>query len=427
MPRLDFAGKHDVDQMHRSLPVCRLRIHASLGTSPDPSPQDNLVIEGDNLLALRSLIPRYDGQIDFIYIDPPYNTGATSWVYNDNAAAEELKTWLTETVGDRELSKHDRWLCMMTPRLRLLSGLLGPEGVIAVSIDHNEVHHLIVLMNEIFGEENHRDTVIIPRGVKSVQEQFDTIGGLANGYESVLIYTKNPEKRFHKVYETLPAMKPGTWNNHWRGTERPTMRYPLFGIIPERGQWRWSEERSARAASNYEALRSELGNSPPPDEIDRWYARRLSETGEKPDLLRLSATGKPEHYVAPTDKKLSSNLWLDIRPGGSREVAQIFGSVPFDNPKPVALIRRLMEFAGIGGECTILDSFAGSGSTGHAVMEANAEDGGARRFILIESKEYANTITAERIRRIARGIPGAADRRLRDGIPGTFTYCTLEQ
>jgi adenine-specific DNA-methyltransferase len=206
------------------------------------------------------------------------------------------------------------------------------------------------------------------------------------------------------------------------------MRYPLFGITPERGQWRWGLERSANAIRNYEELITELareGISPTPEEIDRWYLRQVTDGDRKPDLLRLSLNGAPEHYVAPTNKKLLSTLWNDIRPNGSRQVEQIFGKRPFDNPKPIALIKRLMQFAGIGSTGIVLDSFAGSGSTAHAVLDYNADDRGHRRFILIESEEYANTITAERVRLILRGIPKAHDQRIRDGMEGSFTYCRL--
>jgi adenine specific DNA methylase Mod len=148
-----------------------------------------------------------------------------------------MQEWLGKVVDREDLTRHDKWLCMMMPRLKLLRELLREDGVIFISIDDNEVHHLLSLINEIFSEENFRNTVIVRRGVKSVQAQFDKMDRLAIGSEFVIAYTKDENYRFEQFRIDLDEQRPGSWNNHWRGTDRPTMRYELFGILPESGQW----------------------------------------------------------------------------------------------------------------------------------------------------------------------------------------------
>ena len=156
------------------------------------------------------------GKIKCIYIDPPYNTGNESWKYNDNVNSPMIKDWLGKVVFKDDLSRHDKWLCMMMPRLKILKEFLHSEGIIFISIDYNELHNLKCLMDEIFNEDNFRDAITIRRGVKNVQAQFETIDALSNGYETILMYSANPEIRFNKVYEELEEERDGAWNNHWR-------------------------------------------------------------------------------------------------------------------------------------------------------------------------------------------------------------------
>ncbi|MCL6515478.1 site-specific DNA-methyltransferase [Alicyclobacillus sp.] len=425
MPTLQFKGKSFVQSHHLTVPFHELIPVPERSLTDRVCLEDNLIIHGDNLAALKSLLPQYRERVDVVYIDPPYNTGTESWVYNDNVNAPMLKAWLGRVVDRDDLSRHDKWLCMMMPRLRLLRELLAPGGVIFVSIDHNEIHHLRCLMDEVFGEENYRDTIVVRRGAKNVQAQFDTIGALSNGYESILVYSRNPDVRFQKVHADEEDPRPGGWNRHWRGTDRPTMRYPLFGITPERGQWRWAEARSLQAIRNYERMLSDLGEQGLPvtqENIDRWYLEEVQRTGQPVDLLRLSATGMPEHYIPPGRRPLLSNLWTDLRPTGHHQAAQILGGRVFDNPKPVALIQRLIRFATARPDVIVLDAFAGSGTTAHAVLDLNRADGGCRRFILMEMEAYADTITAERVRRVIRGVPEAHDETLRRGTGGSFSF-----
>jgi len=388
---------------------------------------ENIVIVGENLETLKLLLKPYFGKIKMIYIDPPYNTGK-DFIYRDNFK-EPLKDYLEKTGQiDTEGKKlttnteasgryHSDWLNFMYPRLFLARSLLRDDGVIFISIDDNEVHNLRKIIDEIFGEECFKSSIIFRRGIKSVQAQFDTVDSLTVGHEYVVMYAKSPKARFKKLYISLEEAKEGTWNNHWRGTDRPTMRYELFGIIPAGGQWRWSEERSLKAIENYERMLKELKvqkDNITQQQIDEWYQKECEKVGEEIDLLRLSSTGKPEHYVPPTETKLGSDLWIDLSPRGSGEVRAIFDRKIFDNPKPVGLVKRMLEFITMPHENNIiLDFFAGSGTTGHAVWDLNKKDGGSRKFILVQldeevldeeiKKEFPTVadICIERLRRVS--------------------------
>ena len=393
-----------------------------------PSLDDNLIVHGDNLEALKSLLPHYAGKVKCVYIDPPYNTGNEGWKYNDNVNSPIQKKWLDKTVDRDMQDRHDRWLSMMMPRLKLLCELLHNDGVIFISIDDNEVAHLRMLMDEIFGEENYRNLLIIRRGVKSVQAQFETVDRLNYGAEYVLVYTKSSEHKFQNFYTELPEAKMGGWNNHWRGSDRPTMRYELFGITPPTGQWRWSKERSLEAIKNYKQLLKDLGKTGKTiaqEEIDTWWLDKFENGEEEVDLLRLSSNEKPEHYIAPTDEKMSSSLWSDLKPNGSQQLKAIFGKKVFDTPKSTDLLKRIIEFSGVEKDDIILDSFAGSGTTGHAVLALNKEDGGNRKFIMVEQMDYSNDVTAERIRHVIKGVKTAKDENLKKGLGGSFSYFTL--
>ncbi|HPI63150.1 MAG TPA: site-specific DNA-methyltransferase, partial [Alphaproteobacteria bacterium] len=157
MPTLEFKGKQFVYSHHHSVPFRELVIDKDKSLSKKPNLDDNLIIHGDNLHALKALMPQYAGKIKCIYIDPPYNTGNEGWCYNDNVNSPLMKEWVAKNanpVDKEDLQRHDKWLCMMYPRLKLLHELLADDGVIFVSIDDHEQHHLRAIMDEIFGEEN---------------------------------------------------------------------------------------------------------------------------------------------------------------------------------------------------------------------------------------------------------------------------------
>jgi adenine-specific DNA-methyltransferase len=153
MPTLQFKGKNIIWNHHFSVPYHALEEVEKLHYHPADG-EGNLIIEGDNLLALKALLPQYTGKIKCIYIDPPYNTGNENWVYNDNVNNPMIREWLGKEVGKDDLTRHDKWLCMMVPRLKLMRDLLTRDGVVFISIDDNEQHNIRQLMDEIFGEEN---------------------------------------------------------------------------------------------------------------------------------------------------------------------------------------------------------------------------------------------------------------------------------
>ncbi|WP_411048798.1 site-specific DNA-methyltransferase [Treponema primitia] len=411
MPTLQFKGKNIIWNHHLSVPYHTLDEVEKLHYHPE-TPAGNLIIEGDNLLALKALLPQYTGKIKCIYIDPPYNTGTENWVYNDNVNNPMIKDWLGKVVGKDDLARHDKWLYMMAPRLKLMRDLLSSTGSIFISIDDNEIYTLIQLMTETFGQDNFKNIIIIRRGIKSVQAQFETVDRLNYGCEYVIVFSREGDYKYKKFEVELENGKEGGWNNHWRGTDRPTMRYSLFGIIPETGQWRWSESRSIVAVENYKSMLKELGKTEEnvtQEEIDVWYKKYLDENGEDIDLLRLSSNEKPEHYIPPSESKLASTHWNDIKPNGSSQLKALFGKKVFDNPKSIDLIKRLIQFSTDNSEnAIVLDAFAGSGTTMHACMELNNDDTGNRHCILIQSPEISKDdpkknickdITRERIKR----------------------------
>ena len=396
---------------------------------------ENLYIEGDNLEALKLLQESYLGKVKMIYIDPPYNTGH-DFVYPDSfKMGEEEYNGGTKYFAEdgtinfsRENSKqagryHSDWCSMMYSRLLLARHLLAEDGVIFISIGDEEVDSLKKISDEVFGEDNFRNQIVIRRGAKSVQAQFDTWDKLGKDYEYILLYSMVSTYRFPKQVRALKEVRGGTWNNHWRGTDRPTMRYPLLGITPETGQWRWGKDRSDIAVSNYRRMISDIGcDNPTQKQIDNWYANQPEGT----DLLRLSTNGKPEHYIPPTSTTLLNSSWMDLLVGASSEINALFDKKVFDTAKLTESIKRMLKF--VSNDAIILDFFSGSATTAHAVMQLNAEDGGQRKFIMVQLPEptdkkseaykagYKNIceIGKERIRRAGDKI--VADNADKEGI-----------
>ena len=388
MPTLDFKGKQLIYAHHLSTPAKPLEVDAKKSLPPKgkkPSLDDNLIIHGDNLHALKALMPRYAGRVNCIYIDPPYNTGNEGWVYNDNVNSPMMKEWLKgkSPVDGEDLERHDKWLCMMWPRLHLLRELLAEDGVIFVSIDYNEEHHLKMLMNEIFGESNFRNIFAVSRVKKNIRER-ERIKALNFGYNSILFYAKS------ETALILPPTKFQDKKARWHAFDAPgirsTMSYKLFGVNPPKGRhWMYSKERA--------------------DELIK--TKRL-----RPN----PSTGNPQYLLDKSNETMLDTNWTDIQEYDSK----------FDFPngeKNANLIKRLLWM--LDKKAIVLDSFAGSGTTAQAVLELNKEDGGNRKFILVECEDYANKITAERVRRVIKGIPKAKDDNLKKGLGGSFTYCTL--
>ena len=377
----------------------------------------NLIIHGDNLHALKALLPRYAGRIKCIYIDPPYNTGNEGWVYNDNTNSPLMQEWLQQNspVDGEDLERHDKWLCMMWPRLHLLRELLSDDGVIFISIDDNEQHHLRMILDEIFGEENFVADFIW-NSTKSITNP--ALVSVSHTYNIAYTNRINILKKNRSSFK-LPALLTGFDNpdndsrGPWKadpfeaGGERPNQMYPITN--PDTG----------------EVFYPKKGNC---WKNDLMRFRELIEDGRI--VFGKSGSGRPQRkrfLWEAQERGLTPNTWWDdvgTTAKGTALVNEILGQGVFQNPKPIELLCRIIQLAS-EKDSIILDSFAGSGTTAHAVLALNKEDGGNRKFIMVECEDYADTITAERVRRVIKGVPEAKDPNLREGLSGSFTYCTL--
>lgn len=416
MPTLNWIGKDKVLNHHLEVPFHVLERQYSFdeeGKHEEDNGSENMIIHGDNLLALKSLLPKYEGKIKCIYIDPPYNTGNENWVYNDNVNDPQIQRWLHQVVGKEgeDLSRHDKWLCMMYPRLKLLQRLLADDGVIFISIDVFEYAHLKCIMDEIFGIANFRNCIAVRRGIKNVQAQFEEVQALSLGHEYIYLYSKNTQAKLPKLSKPLELAKAGKWDTFWRGTDRPTMRYRIFDALPTSGQWRWEENRTRKAMKNYDIYISQYADK---ISLDDFFIEHLMATNEKLDFVRKNENGVIQYYVPPQTGKLLSDNWMDILLSGS--------FAGFDTEKNVLLIQRIIDWIVRPGEI-VLDSFAGSGTTAHAVLNMNKADGGNRKFICIEMMDYADTITAERVKRVINGY--GEEKKAVDGTGGNFSYYEL--
>jgi DNA modification methylase len=418
MPSLNWIGKPAVVKHHKDVPYRLLEPVPELSCG-DPD-SGNLIVQGDNLLALKALLPRYAGQVKCIYIDPPYNTGNEGWAYNDNVNSPEIRRWLGEVVGKEgeTLDRHDRWLCMMYPRLVLLKQFLRDDGVILMSLDGNEHRYAELLMDEIFGASNRIETFIWKKsyggGAKSKQ--------VVNLHEFVLCFARNKlnigkielppsdgAKRYYK-FEDEKAGTRGPYRLQPLATNsmdsRPNLRYaiPFEGmeIWPEK-QWQWSRERALAAlASNELVIKSIRG---------KWSVNYKQYLRDAEGDERGS--------------KLYSIIDSIYTQQGTNELKAMFGDgKTFDFPKPSELIKTFIQ-AFTDDDSLVLDSFAGSGTTGNAVLRANVEDGGNRHFILVEMDEgIARDVTAERVKRVAQGYTNAKGESV-PGLGGGFQFCKL--
>lgn len=378
----------------------------------------NIVIEGDNLEVLKLMRKSYAGRVKLIYIDPPYNTGS-DFVYPDNytdslASYEKLTGQRGEDgarlTSNKEASGrfHTDWLNMMYPRLMLAKEQLRSDGFMAVSIDHNEVSGLKLVMDEVFGADSFKNILTVRRGIKNVQAQFEDIDSLSVGHEYILLYGASGDARLDKLTVELPDFQPGKWDTFWRGTDRATMRFEIFGKKPETGQWRWSESRTKAAILAYDEYIKRGGSD---DRLDDFYQDHLMATREELNFVRLNSDGVVQYYVPPTGTKLVSNNWMDITLKGSE-------TKTFDTEKHIAVLDRLVSWL-LGPADIMVDFFAGSGTTGHALMARNAIDSGNRRYVLVQFPEALDPTKKEQ--------KAAADFCDKLGKPRTIAELTKER
>lgn len=425
MPTLHWIGKNKVINHHMDVPFRVLEHQYTEPLTPEGELQDNqlikngssgAIIHGDNLDALKALLPEYEGRINCIYIDPPYNTGNEGWVYNDNVNDPKIKKWLGQVVGKEaeDLTRHDKWLCMMYPRLKLLHKLLADNGAIFISIDDNEQANLKLICDEIFGIANFIASVAVVNNLKGrSDDKF-----IATAHESLLIYQKGqfttngvpvPEEYQDEYKETdengnyrlLGLRKRGS---NSREVDRPNLFYPIYyneknkiisidknvdcvEITPklstgENGNWRWGRETLMNRLNELEVRIVKTRN-----EFDVFQKDYLHKDGEKKTI-------KPKSFWLGSE--FSSEA-------GTLQLKKIFEQKSFQTPKSVDFIQYCLCQA-TDKNSIILDSFAGSGTTAHAVLNLNKQDGGNRKFILVEMEDYAETITAERVKRVMKSM-----------------------
>ncbi|HBP5584191.1 TPA: site-specific DNA-methyltransferase [Pseudomonas aeruginosa] len=429
MPTLNWIGKEAVVKHHKDVPFRLLEpvVELSCGDNHGKG-SGNLIVQGDNLHALKALLPRYAGQVKCIYIDPPYNTGNEGWVYNDNVNSPEIRKWLGEVVGKEgeTLDRHDRWLSMMYPRLVLLKQFLREDGAIFVSIDDNEVGNLRPLMDEIFGARNFI-TAFIWRKVDSPN---DNKVPLTPDHEYVLAYARSKD-RLKLAQMSAPGIVEayGQVNDQGRRyrdrllkkngrnslrRDRPTMYFPL--TAPDGGE-------VYPVHDNGEEARWAMGR----DGVARHLAAGTLIWKQRQRQGRTVWEPYTREYAPDDPRRPYPSIWADLPTMRQAKafLRDVFNTADlFDTPKPVELIERILRMMN-DPTALVLDSFAGSGTTGHAVLKQNAEDGGTRRFLLVEMEdEIAGRVTAERVRKVAEGYTPDGSEPVA-GIDGGFQFCRL--
>ncbi|WP_443934332.1 site-specific DNA-methyltransferase [Phocaeicola plebeius] len=398
----------------------------------------NLYIEGDNLDVLKALRETYLGKVKMIYIDPPYNTG-NDFVYNDDFAQSRSEFEETSGLFDEEGNQtidpmqrnaesngrfHTDWLNMIYPRLKVARDLLSDDGVIFISIDENEIENLKKICNEVFGQDKFANSFIVRRYDKNLNRQFMNQGlkSFNIGFEYILCYSKNVFL-FNPIFKASSEERAsiGYWKGFWNDADRPTMRYDILGFTPTTGQWKWSKEVAYEAVKNYEEYMKEYSNKISLEEY--W-----EKTGRCKKFIRRNPNGKGknagvENWISPTDGILRNTNWTDILASRNDNTTQGI----FDFPKNIDLLKLILK-AGTNSNSLVLDFFSGSATTAHAVMQLNAEEGGNRKFIMVQLPEktdekseaykagYPNIceIGKERIRRAGKKIK--EDNKDKEGI-----------
>ena len=436
MPSLKWIGKKDIKNHHNEVKYHIIECKENIGERDS----GNMVVKGDNLVALKALLPYYGGKVKMIYIDPPYNTGNTSWVYNDAVDSPIIKKWLKKVVDKEDLSRSDKWLCMIYPRLKLLHQFLREDGVIYISIDDAEVNHLRIVMDEIFGRNNFLCTFIW----NSKQGKLGTTDTVAVGHEYVVAYAKNSSMfNFMKIItvnEKESTERLRQWGQGDRREDRVTMFYPLLltpegnietitdeeyeNIIIDKEQKLFNEEYIQLLKEKYESLGYEV-IYPIKDngEYGRWRVG-LNKAREliSQNLLfaDYSSKGRREIYRIKRAGNITETAIDSVLPAytgktanGSSMLKELFEGVQvFDYPKPISLIDYLLKISKVEQNDLILDSFAGSGTTGHAVLNYQRKNNIKLNFILIEMESYAREVTAERLRRVIEGYSYSGKKKI---------------
>jgi len=395
MATLNWIGKEAVVNHDKEVPFKLLEKVPSASVGKESK---NLIIHGDNLEALKALMPFYKGKVKCIYIDPPYNTGNEGWVYNDKVNSPKIREWLEKTIKIDDLTRHDKWLCMMYPRLKLLRDLLRDDGIIFISIDDNESHNLRSLMDEIFGSSNFITSFVWKKKGTSTNVTGVQVSSL---FDYQICYSKSSKGKLlprmtSKESRVYPLKdKEGSYRlaiiekKNAGDYERATMQFPILGVKPRNGK-RW--------------------------QIGEVKARELEKKGRfiiEKGIIKIKIYNFEDKDTFSAQPNILDNC--GSTDSAAKMLTEIFGEQEiFNNPKPIELVEHLIKISS-DESAIILDSFAGSGTTGHAVLELN-KNGGNRQFILVELEDgVAKKITAERVKRVSK------TNSYKDG----FEYCEL--
>lgn len=440
MPTLEWIGKRAVVGHHRVVPFHLLKCDGGLSVG-DPG-AGNLLVQGDNLLALKALLPYYKGKVKCIYIDPPYNTGEEKWVYNDAVNSHEMRAWLGKVVGKEaeDLSRHDKWLCMMYPRLALLRELLQNDGLIFVSIGEDEIGSLRFLMDEIFSATNRLGTLVWKRRSSSAMRGTP----LSIDHEYILVYARNVSVA---VMQGIAKGPEGYPHEDERGRyastdltvgmnreERPGQFYTITN--PRTGKeyppnpnrvWRFFPETMQRVIADGLVIW-------PDDYPDRKMERPRYKTYYNPESAKPKPVSSWIESSSTNAAALESEsaefdieiLTTGMTQEGGKLLTQMFGGRAFAYPKPLSLVRSIFR-AAVGPGQVALDAFAGSGTSGHAVLDLNREDGHQRKFVLVEmDKDNCEQVTAVRLQRAVEGYErGAGNGDAIEGLGGGFRFCRI--
>ena len=474
MPTLEWIGKSKVINHHQDVPFRVLERKYSFdenGQHDEDNGSENMIIRGDNLEALKALLPRYEGRVKCIYIDPPYNTGNEGWVYNDNVNDPKIKKWLGEVVGKEgeDLTRHDKWLCMMYPRLKLLQKLLAEDGAIFISIDDTEYANLKLICDEIFGSNCFVSNISWQRTYSTRNDSK----GIVNEVEHLVVYSKQPDWNPNKLPRTAEMdakyKNPDNDIMPWTSSDAfapgaathqgmvYAIQHPFTGklLYPYNGAcWRYqqdtmleymngwtkyelreiddAEKRAEICGVSEKEVRAGVMGILLADTLDiaKENASQILRRGQWPRFYFTNG-GKGgirrKTYIDSVEGKPPTNYWPYADVGHTDEAAKIVkaifgGKATFDTPKPPRLIERILQIAG-ENNALILDSFAGSGTTAHAVLNMNKADGGHRKFILVEMMDYADSITAERVKRVIRGY--GEGKNAVEGTGGNFSFYDL--
>lgn len=440
MPTLHWIGKDKVINHHMDVPFKVLEHSYGFEEgkqTKNETASGNKIIHGDNLEALKALLPEYEGKIKCIYIDPPYNTGNEGWKYNDKVNDPRILKWLGETVGKEgdDLTRHDKWLCMMYPRMKLLHKLLSDDGLIFMSIDDNEYQNLKYISDEIFGKNN-----FITNFTWRTDGNFDNQAKIKINHEYILTYAKRSDYFEHpkivdpNIPEGSKLFKTEIRNTIVKnGPKNPmsSVKLPVSfpcdiekGVIKARTDvwphydvnaiiedYKLTNEVSVKSGWSSKGIFEEF--------IKNKFEPVNDSKGQKTTFL-ISKTGAIENIKSRGDAShvVSSLFNMGSTQNMSSELKKM--GVDFDYPKSLSLIQYLISIIN-DKDFIVLDSFAGSGTTAHSVFNLNKIDGGNRKFILIEMMDYAETIISNRIKKVINGYTEI------EGTGGSFDFYELGQ